>query len=58
MTSLPFERLHDRTEFPGAGMGLAVVKTAMERMGGRVGLESEPGKGARFWIELPRYRGT
>ncbi|HEV3026739.1 MAG TPA: hybrid sensor histidine kinase/response regulator [Planctomycetota bacterium] len=51
-----FERLHDGVGFPGAGMGLAIVKTAMERMGGRVGVESEPGVGSRFWIELPRCR--
>ena len=51
-----FERLQDREDVPGAGMGLAIVKTAMERMKGRVGVESEPGVGSRFWIELPRYR--
>jgi signal transduction histidine kinase len=33
---------------------LTIVKKAMERMGGQAGLESEPGKGSRFWIELPR----
>jgi two-component system, sensor histidine kinase and response regulator len=48
-----FEQLHDRGSFPGTGMGLAVVKEAMESMGGRVGLASEPGKGSCFWIELP-----
>jgi two-component system sensor histidine kinase/response regulator len=49
-----FERLNGKEAYPGAGMGLAIVKTAMERMGGLVGLVSEPGKGSRFWIELPR----
>jgi signal transduction histidine kinase len=34
------------------GMGLAIVRKAAERMGGRVGVVSEPGKGSRFWIEL------
>jgi signal transduction histidine kinase len=36
----------------GTGIGLAIVKKAVERMGGRVGVESNPGKGSRFWIEL------
>ncbi len=36
----------------GTGIGLAIVRKAVERMGGRVGVESEPGKGSRFWIEL------
>ena len=47
-----FERLHPREMYPGTGMGLALVKRAVERMGGRVGVESEPGKGSRFWAEL------
>lgn len=46
-----FERLQPEV-FEGRGMGLAVVRAALERMGGAVGLESEPGKGSRFWIEL------
>jgi signal transduction histidine kinase len=37
----------------GTGMGLAIVQKAVERMGGRVGVQSELGKGSRFWIELP-----
>ena len=49
-----FQRLHAREEYPGTGIGLAIVKKAVERMGGRVGLESTPGKGSRFWIELTR----
>jgi signal transduction histidine kinase len=48
-----FERLHTAQEYPGTGVGLATVQTAADRMGGRVGVESEPGKGSRFWIELP-----
>jgi len=38
----------------GTGMGLAVVRKAVQRMGGKVGVESEPGMGSRFWIELPQ----
>jgi signal transduction histidine kinase len=48
-----FERLHDRDEYTGTGIGLAIVHKAASRMNGRVGVESEPGKGSRFWIELP-----
>ncbi|MFN3484690.1 MAG: sensor histidine kinase, partial [Planctomycetota bacterium] len=51
-----FERLHTTQEYPGTGVGLAIVQKAVERMGGRVGVESEPGKGSRFWIELPAAR--
>ena len=49
-----FERLHRVTEYPGTGIGLAIVRKAMERMGGSSGVESEAGRGSRFWIELPR----
>lgn len=48
-----FERLHGSEEFPGTGIGLAIVKRSIGRMGGRVGLESALGKGSTFWIELP-----
>jgi len=48
-----FERLHG-PEYPGTGIGLAIVKKAAERMGGAVGLESTPGVGSRFWVELPK----
>jgi signal transduction histidine kinase len=49
----PFERLHGAHEYPGTGVGLALVKKGLERMQGAVGLESEPGKGSTFWIQLP-----
>ncbi len=47
-----FERVHAPKEYEGTGIGLAIVKKAAERMGGRVGLESELGRGSRFWLEL------
>jgi PAS domain S-box-containing protein len=47
-----FRRLHNENEYPGTGIGLATVKKATERMGGRVGVESELGVGSRFWVEL------
>ncbi len=49
----PFERLHGYAEYPGTGIGLAIVKKSVQRMGGAVGLSSELGKGSSFWIELP-----
>ena len=49
-----FERLHGKEHYPGSGLGLAIVKKGAERMGGRAGVKSEPGKGSRFWIDLPK----
>src|SRR2546427_4280613 len=49
-----FERLHGSEMYPGTGIGLAIVAKGMERMGGRAGVESTPGKGSKFWIELPK----
>jgi PAS domain S-box-containing protein len=46
-----FSRLSHRYE--GTGIGLAIVGKAVERMRGRIGLDSEPGRGSRFWVELP-----
>jgi PAS domain S-box-containing protein len=47
-----FERLNPALEYPGTGIGLAIVNRAIERMKGRVGVDSLNGKGSRFWIEL------
>jgi len=50
---LPFERQKVVEGYEGNGIGLAVVKEAVQRMGGRTGAESQAGAGSRFWIELP-----
>jgi PAS domain S-box-containing protein len=48
-----FERLHGR-EYGGTGIGLSIVRKGVERMGGKVGVISSEGEGARFWIELAK----
>lgn len=49
----PFSRLQPGAGYEGTGMGLAIVRKGVERMGGRVRLESSPGHGSEFMIELP-----
>ncbi|HWI59936.1 MAG TPA: PAS domain S-box protein, partial [Bacillota bacterium] len=53
-----FQRLHGKQAYPGTGLGLAIVRKGAERMGGRVGVESELGKGSRFWVELKGADGA
>jgi len=48
-----FYRVRNQDEYPGRGIGLAIVRKAVERMNGSVGVGSAPGKGSRFWIRLP-----
>lgn len=47
-----FERLHGEETYPGTGVGLAIVRKAVERMGGKVGVESQVDRGSRFWVDL------
>ncbi len=49
-----FDRLHGSEVYPGMGIGLAIVRKGVERMDGRVGVESQIGQGSRFWIELAK----
>lgn len=49
-----FERLHAQNEYPGTGVGLAIVRRAVERMGGRISLKSTVGEGCQFSVELPK----
>lgn len=49
-----FHRLHRMEDFPGTGIGLAMVQKAMQRIGGRAWAEGEPGQGAAFYLEIPK----
>jgi PAS domain S-box-containing protein len=52
-----FKRLHGR-DYPGTGIGLAIAKRIIERNGGRIWAESEPGTGARFFFSIPKRAGA
>jgi signal transduction histidine kinase len=49
-----FQRLNVANDYPGTGIGLAIVRKAMERMGGRAWAEGKPGAGATFYLEIPK----
>jgi PAS domain S-box-containing protein len=53
-----FERLHDRNEYEGTGMGLAVVRKAVAHLGGEISLESATGAGSVFTVTLPKEPGA
>jgi light-regulated signal transduction histidine kinase (bacteriophytochrome) len=52
-----FQRLVLEDDFPGTGLGLALVKKAMDRVNGRVWAVSAPGQGATFYLEIPKSNG-
>lgn len=54
----PFKPLHSAKQYHGSGIGLATCERIVERFGGRIDADSQPGRGSKFWFTIPEERIT
>jgi light-regulated signal transduction histidine kinase (bacteriophytochrome) len=52
----PFQRLHNKHNFPGTGLGLSICRKIIDRLNGRIWVESEPGAGSSFYFSIPKVQ--